>query len=396
MAKIISIESDTGIIFESGWSDYISVASLDSTHFVIVFRDRDDFAKGKVRVGSVDGTTITLGGVQTFEIGAAGTYQSVSALDSTHFVIAWNRDGGECIAGSVAGTTITLGVSQVFDTSVCNAVKISALDSTHFVISYQDVGDGQKCKVIAGKTDGDVAITITTDSSSLFETTRSYVIPIKALDSTHFVIAIGGYYGLYKGEVIAGKTDGDVAITIAADTSIVFENEETRDISLTALDSTHFLIAFRDELDSEKGKVIVGKTDGDVAITITADTGSLFESGNPVYISVSSLDSTNFVIAFRDTTDSNKGKVMAGETDGDVDISISADSASLFESGAVKETSISALDDTHIVIAFQDYDDGEKGKVIIGTVIDAPVVPANPLIGKPLISPDIIKKAIIR
>ena len=192
------------------------------------------------------------------------------------------------------------------------------------------------------------------------------------MDSSHFVVAFRDGGDANKGKVIAGSVAG-VAITITEDTGSIFENGSTQVISIAALDSSYFVISFRDYSDSGDAKVIAGSVSG-VAITITADTASLFESAIDYGIptSIAALDSSRFVIAFKDGAD-NKGKVIAGSVDG-VAITITADTATEFESGTIEFPSCDALDATHFVIAFQDFTDSEKGRVIVGTE-ELPPVP---------------------
>ncbi|MCF7898937.1 MAG: hypothetical protein K9L31_03230, partial [Candidatus Pacebacteria bacterium] len=73
-------------------------------------------------------------------------YTSVFYLDSTHFVVAYRDYGnsyyGTAIVGTVASDgSITYGPEYVFNSASTDHIPASALDSTHFVVAYRDNGN---------------------------------------------------------------------------------------------------------------------------------------------------------------------------------------------------------------------------------------------------------------
>ena len=79
---------------------------------------------------------------------SASTYDiSVSALDSTHFVVGYrdygNSDYGTCIIGTISGSAISYGSEYVFNSASTQYISISIIDNTHFVVGYRD--DGNSC-----------------------------------------------------------------------------------------------------------------------------------------------------------------------------------------------------------------------------------------------------------
>ena len=122
----------------------MSVSSLDSTHFVVAYRDNGNSNYGTAIVGVVSGTTISSYGSGNVFNSAATSYMSVSSLDSTHFVVAYSDNGnsnyGTAIIGVVSGTTISYGSGNVFNSAATNYSSVSSLDSTHFVVAFQDDG----------------------------------------------------------------------------------------------------------------------------------------------------------------------------------------------------------------------------------------------------------------
>jgi len=140
-------------------------------------------------------------------------------------------------------------------------------------------------------------------------------------------------------------------------------------MAVEKLDSNLFIIAFSDGGDSSKGKVRVGEyADG----TITWKTSATeFDGGTTQYVSAANLGSNFFVIAYRDVTDSNKGKVRVGEFTG---AAISWKTAEIeFEAGNTTHISIANLGSNLFAIAFCDVDDTNKGKVRMGEFTGAAV-----------------------
>jgi len=310
----ITITPGVIVTFEEGETYDLDICWIDATHFIISYRDNDDAYKGKVIAGSISGTTITLGTAVTFENGQ--TYAtSVCGMDSTHFVVSFmdadDAYKGKVIAGTLSGTTITISVDTgvVFENGYTKGTKICSMDSTHFVIAFEDQDDNLYGKVIAGSLSG-TTITITADSATTFLNERLGSRSICAMDPTHFIVAYNSfvYPGPYHGYVRAGSLSGT---TITLGSTTTFSTASSWDVIVCSMDSSHFVIAYRDASDVNKGKAIAGSLSG-TTITITADSGTIFESGHTNYVSICSMDDTYFVIAFQDQDDSYKGKVIAG------------------------------------------------------------------------------------
>jgi len=89
---------------------YNSVTALDATHFVVAYRDHSNSDYGTAVVGTVSGTAITFGSEYVFN-SAVTIYISATTLDATHFVVAYRDDGnsyyGTALVGTVSGSTIT-------------------------------------------------------------------------------------------------------------------------------------------------------------------------------------------------------------------------------------------------------------------------------------------------
>lgn len=366
----MNITPDSGTVFETGETKWSSVTYLDATHFVIAYRDQTDSAKGKVVCGSISGFTPTLGTIVEFDV-ASADYISISRLDSTHFVIAYQADSdgdqGKCRVGSVSGTTITLGTVATFESNSAAYISVCGMDATHFVVAYYDL-DVDTGKVRGASVSG---TTITRGASDQFEssTYKAFHISVCSLSSTHFVIAYRRELLSDNGLVICGTLSGNT-VSIASGTGTTFGTGKPNGNSITALSSTHFAIAFADGADSNRGKVIVGSVSG-TTITISADSATVFEAGSVETsgtISIAAISQCQFLISFIDIGDSGKGKAIQGSVSG---VSITMDDVAIFENGNCGGGTYSIgcailLDGDYFAIAFTDRDDSNKGKVIIG------------------------------
>jgi hypothetical protein len=185
----------------------IDIAVLDSTHFAVSYSNGNNNNKGEVRVGSVSGTTITFGTLAQFETnGVTGT--SIDALDSSHFVIAYEYyDGafinkkGIAICGSVSGTTITLGTKNEFLSTQAEYISVDKVTSSTFLLSYKDSA-GIYGKCVMGSVSG---TTITIGTASTFSAVSPRYIESVVLDSTHFVLT---YYESSSTRTVIGVISG--------------------------------------------------------------------------------------------------------------------------------------------------------------------------------------------
>ena len=104
---------------------------------------------------------------------------------------------------------------------------------------------------------------------------------------------------------------GAVTITFGPETT--YRNASQFRSDVIALDSTYFVVVYTDSGD---GFAIVGERDGLDVNSYGTRLG--FPSGvdNLDFLRVAALDSTHFVAAYRNTTDSNKGYAVIGVTSG--------------------------------------------------------------------------------
>ncbi|KKL87839.1 hypothetical protein LCGC14_1930720 [marine sediment metagenome] len=143
---------------------------------------------------------------------------------------------------------------------------------------------------------------------ALSEITKNKKYSEPAIDSAHFIVVFNesAFNGIGRVGLVSGTTISSYG------TAVTFELSTTTYVSIAVLDATHFVIAYRDDSDGNKGKVVVGSVTGS---EVSYGAISTFATGETHYIDVAALDSTHFVVTYRDTGDGSKGKARVGEVD---------------------------------------------------------------------------------
>ena len=230
-----------------------------------------------------------------------------------------------------------------------------------YAVASGALGNG---KAVVVNSDGTVSVVATGSpnlgSPLVFESARTNTSSTAtSYDSNSNKIVVS--YSDGPGMSAVGTVSGD---SISFGTSVEFNAVEAKQIASTFDSSNNkIVIAFKDGTDT-KGKAIVGTVSG---TSISFGTEVLFNNSNTTEMNVV-FDSTNnkVVIVYRDDGNSDQGTAIVGTVSG---TGISFGSEVIFETGTTN--SISAAFDSaagKVVIAYQDASDGNKGKVVVGTV----------------------------
>ena len=138
-----------------------------------------------------------------------------------------------------------------------------------------------------------------------------------------------------------------VGITISADSGTTFYSGGANYNAIARLGDNTFIVAYADENDSLKGKVIVGTRAG-TSITVNSGDVVTFEAGEVMEIGITALTATLFVISYVDVSDSNTVKMVAGTVSGTT-ITLGDIATSGISGG--NDTAICTLDSTHFIIS---------------------------------------------
>jgi hypothetical protein len=292
-----SISFGTAVVFESGQSNYIA-ATFDTANskVVIAYQNASNSNYGTAVVGTVSGTSISFGSSVVFQTNAC-TFIS-TAFDSTagKVVVAYNsNDGGlhrgKSKVGTVSGTSISFGSLAEFEGGQVASTSC-AFDSANdkVVVAYYDTTNSNYGTAAVGTVSG---TSISFGTPVVFEA-ASLVPPIGysvsiVFDSTanKVVIAFRDNGNSGYGTAIVGTVSGT---SISFGTAVVFENANIYD-PVAVFDSTagKVVIAYRDTGNSSYGTIIVGTVSGTsisfgTAVTFntinTADICATFDSSN--------------------------------------------------------------------------------------------------------------------
>jgi len=347
----------------TNYPDWTSVAKIDSTHFVLCYEDKSDSDHGTARIGTVSGTDITFGAEAEFVTGAGvGTWGlEVAVLDSTHFVVCYS-DGsdsnhGAAKIGHVTGTSISFGAKTDFQpSSVVNGVSCADLDSTHFVVCYTDGGASN-----AGTAKlGTVAGTSITFSAGKLYTTGTGVssekdVTCTGLDSTRFVVCYRDAADSNHGTAKVGTVSG-TDITFGAENEFLTSAAGPGWMNVRAMGSTKFAFAYKDET-AAMTYVVVGTVSG---TDITFGSAVELASGNTMWNGIAPMTGTAFAICYRDNGDSSHGTAKAGTVDSSASLANPASDEAAYGAAADYDTTVSGqqrsavarLDDTHAIVCW--------------------------------------------
>lgn len=312
-------------------ADQISVGAFPvADKFVVVYRDNANSGHGTAKIGTVSGTTITFGAEAEFNA-SASFFNSVAMLSATEFVVASKvaaPSRGIAKVGTVSGTDITFGAEVVFlAASGPVMMTATAIDASKFIVAYKDDTDSGRGTAKVGTVSG-TDITFGAEAEFLSAAGAVDRISVSAIDATSkFVVAYtNGVRGVSKVGTVSGT-----AITFGAEAEFL-STGTIISLSAAVISSTEFVVAYRDGGDSDHGTVRVGTFAG-TDITFGAETEFL-SAGGAAFISADALDATSFVVAYRDDADSFHGTVKVG---------ILSPDASLTGTGAAYNSAASAV-----------------------------------------------------
>jgi hypothetical protein len=338
--------------------DWLDVCKIDSLNFIVVYRRVSDVYPYCV-IGTVTNTNeISYGASYLLNI-QFGAYNSISLLDSTHFVVV-SRQGvnnGQAVIGIITNINeIGYGDIANFYTGDCLETDVNALDSTHFVVVYREntggLNDFSQSKI--GTVSG--SNTITFGSQYVVVNKQSVWPHVAKLDSTHFAVSYFNaftYTGLAKiGTVSAGNV-------ISYGSAYQFEDTQAFS-SCSALDSSHFVVTFNPSGTYSKARV------GTITSVDQITFGAAYQYadyGDLQNVDIVAMDSTHFMVPYVDATNHGYANVGVVSNVDNITYGIAAE----FNNASTDYTRIAALDSVHAVIVFRDNGNSSFGKAIIGS-----------------------------
>jgi hypothetical protein len=255
----ISFGSET--VFESATTSYISATfDSNSNKVVIAYRDAGNSSYGTAVVGTVSGTSISFGTPVVFESGYSQYISSTFDSNSNKVVIAYqdssNSDYGTAVVGTVSGTSISFGSPVVFASS--NSATISPTfdsNSNKVVIAYADNSNSGYGNAVVGTVSG---TSISFGTPVVFEEgSISYISATFDSNSNEVVIAYRDNTNPYYGTGVGGTVNGT---SISFGGASIFESAEVYYVSATFdSNSNKVVIAYRDNGNSSYGTAVTFK-----------------------------------------------------------------------------------------------------------------------------------------
>ena len=248
-----------------GWlfdvlNDYMKVSTLDATHFIIAYPGISSYS-GMARLGTMNPSNLSIGfgGLGPYTFCSARTDGiSIAGIDSTHFVVTYTDTGvygeGDELSASKIGTVnlstgdITFGAENVFYPRSNNGVQYTDmvfLDSTHFVLTYN--------KSVASNFQGVARIcTINLSGSTVSygneaimnQSGQTAFISVAKLDSTHFAAAYQDVSNSNYGTAMIGTVSGSSITYGPGEYIFVFSMPGQYNFDAVGLSSNYFAVSY--------------------------------------------------------------------------------------------------------------------------------------------------------
>jgi len=343
----ITISPDSGTQFEAGAAEYNSIARLDDDHYVIAYRDNNDYNKGKVNVGSRTGTSVTISEANAVIFNNDDTDMiTVRAMSETLLIISYrdvNSNRGYVVAATISGTTITVGTAvQVVNANI-DGISVASLDATNFVVSKSLLNNSPNGSYV-----GSVSGTTITLGSLQTQTIGGYstfgFINNVKLDSTHFVTIVS-YGSIYcqAGTVNIGDK------TIAYGTALYIDpNYPFNSSRIINFDSQHFVLAI--PVSATSIRIYACSINLSTLLITKGDPLGDISTAN--HFSICTINTHNFLVAYYTTTDT-QGEIRSGTLTGDTTIDWDAQGAVVFDTTTTAYTTLCGLTDDYFILGYK-------------------------------------------
>ena len=266
-ARVITVDpSDNSItygakvVYNNAYTEPAS-GCLDVASGNVVHSFKDINGHGQVVVGTVSGTSITFG--SPVAINTSSPDALCARYDPTNekvvFCYRTSDAYGRARVGAVSGTSISFGTEVIFasaSTSLSFFAMTYDASADKMVIVFKDVANSNYGKAIVASVSG---TTLSFGSETTFESAKSEQVAV-AYDPSSEKNLIAYYYSDTNGRAVVGTVSG-TSISFGSITS--FDSGKTFKISMVGSTlAGKVTIAYEDDTDLEKGKIIVGTISG--------------------------------------------------------------------------------------------------------------------------------------
>jgi hypothetical protein len=301
--RVYPVYIDPTITFTTEQVESISVTPLSNNTLVVAWCDEvsDDVT---FKVYYTNGTNLTapIDVDDSITRCYSDNQVSISAFDSTTFVIGWYDGTDSDVSFRIYqsnGTNMTNIIDADTDAGLgATSVSVSTFNSTAFVISWFDETDDDVSFATYWSNGTNMTNIIDTDTNA---GNAARAVSVSAFNSTAFIIgwcdlslkyvSFATYWS--NGTNMTGINDNAIDADTDAGTS--------RDVSVSAFNSTTFVIGWYDGTDADASFRIYQSNGTNMTGIIDAD----ITQGTGKSVSVSAQNSSNFVISWFDQPDAD-------------------------------------------------------------------------------------------
>ena len=342
-----------------GSFDAVASGTLSDGSTVVVNSD------GTVSVVAEEGVTAGPGTPAAFE-SVNVTYTSATFDSANNKVVVayrnFSTNEGTAIVGTVSGKSISFGTPVVYESGITNYVSTTFdSNSNKVVIAYQDVGNSGYGTAVVGTVSG---TSISFGTPVVFQSNSvNNFSPTFDSNSNKIVIAYrydanaGGY-----GYAIVGTVSGT---SISFGSPVTFASSSTYIPSATFdSNSNKVVIAYKDTGNSSYGTAVVGTVS---STTISFGTPVVFFAAKTSYIStIFDSNANKVVIAYQDDDNGNDGRAIVGTVSG-TSISFGTNTRFTDDSSFYHAATFDSANNK-VIVAYRSSTDSGYGYVSVGTV----------------------------
>lgn len=305
--------------FSANDSRYEAIAVLDTNKFAVCYTDYTDGGSGQCIAATVSGTTITFGSQSEFSSDAYITPLDAAEIDTDKLVVCYTDDAADD-DGFTRAVTVTYpggvptigtwGTAKEFGTDTtqdAEMISCAQLNTDKHIICYDDETDSDTGMCVACLTSG---TTISCGTPVDFATTDYYprYTSTAQLETDKYVVCFEEEESGGDGFCVVGSAD---VLVVSHGTPLEFTANNAISHGVNSSETDKFVNCYRDVTDSNSGQCIAGTVS---TKTITYGTIVEFDSSGAGVTSID-IDSTHFVVAYYDSVDSSRGKSVYSSVD---------------------------------------------------------------------------------
>jgi len=189
-------------------------AALDATTLIVAYRDWADGEKGKANICTVSGLDVTAGPASTFLDDKAALVRPVRLDDGKVLLAYRDRNDsykGKVRVGTVSGTTVTWGAAHDFYGSRVEDIRLSVLTTGKVLVVYEDYPANRYTRAKVGVVSGN---DVTFGSETVVEAASTHHLTSYHLTPDHTVVAMqSASTGKWTVVSVAGTTVTALATT---------------------------------------------------------------------------------------------------------------------------------------------------------------------------------------